>query len=78
MWSAIRTILNNNTSKCLIVEDGEPKYVLLPYEEYQQLQKGDMSGIVRENSKKESIEEVNWKIQDIKEGEGLRIEDLPF
>jgi len=52
----------------------------LPYEEYKQLQKGDISSIVRKNSKKESIEieEVNWKIQDIKEDEGLRIEDLPF
>lgn len=77
MWSAIKTILNNNTDKCLIIEDGAPKYVLLPYEEYQQLQKGNASGIVRENLRKENVEEVNGEIQDIRE-EGLRIEDLPF
>ena len=36
--------------KCLIVEDGEPKYVVLSFKEYQQLQKRGNSGIVGENS----------------------------
>jgi len=53
MWSSIKSILKDNTTKCVIVEDGEPKYVVLPFAAYQQLQESKNSGIVGENSGKE-------------------------
>lgn len=52
MWSSIKALLKDNTTKCVIVEDGEPAYVVLSFEEYQQLQRRGNSGIVGENSKK--------------------------
>ena len=53
MWSSIKSILKDNTTKCVIVEDGEPKYVVLSFAEYQQLQKSGNNGIVGENLQKE-------------------------
>ena len=87
MWSAIKSILKDNKTKCIIVEDGIPKYVILPFSEYQQLQKGENNSIVIENT--QSASDINWEIQDIVEANDgvsdsspgastIRIEDLPF
>ena len=82
MWDAIKTVLNNRTSKCLILQDDEPRYVILTYEEYQHLQKRSSSSIVGENPEAPlSLHEVNGEMQDIQEVKkesSLRIEDLPF
>jgi len=91
MWSAIKTILNDRTSKCLIIEDGQPKYVLLTFEEYQQLQKQEKSDIIIENSQEDDKEDkINGEIQQLQTEEldeslpqaagisAVKIEDLPF
>ena len=90
MWSNIKSILSDNTTKCIIVEDGEPKYVVLTFEVYQQLQSSRKDSIVRENPEKHNLQTennssdlqdplwaVNNNIQEIRE-EGIRLEDLPF
>jgi len=80
MWSTITSILKDSATKCLIIEDGEPKYVVLPFDEYQQLQK---------NSAQSTIEHANHELQEIWELGGkdlesekkvasISIEDLPF
>lgn len=73
MWDSIKTILKNKTDKCLIIEDGEPKYVILPYEEYQQLSKDQDHSIVDEDRAELDEGKINDKIQ-----EEVEIEDLPF
>lgn len=85
MWSSLKQLIKSNKERCIIIEDGEPKYVILAYEQYQHLQKHESDSIVRENLMDESVEEcaepslqnINGEIQHIKE-EGLKIEDLPF
>lgn len=72
MWSSLKQLLKSN-ERYIIVEDGEPKYVILPYSEYQQLQNHNNSSILA----KSEVESVNGEIQGIKEG-GLTLEDLPF
>ena len=72
MWSSLKQLLKSN-ERYIIVEDGEPKYVILPYSEYQQLQNHNSSSILA----KSEVESVNVEIQGIKEG-GLTLEDLPF
>ena len=75
MWSSLKQLLKSN-ERYIIVEDGEPKYVILPYSEYQQLQNCSKDSIVGK-SEIESLEDLNGEIQDIRDG-GLRLEDLPF
>ena len=53
MWNSIKSILKDNASKCLIIEDGEPKYIVLPFEEYQQLIGAEKNSIVEENFEEE-------------------------
>ena len=72
MWNSIKSILKDNKTKCVIIEDGEPKYVVIPFKEYQQLQKDGNNSIMGENPQI-SEEEVNGEMQDIK-----TLEDLPF
>ena len=72
MWNSIKSILKDNKTKCVIIEDGEPKYVVIPFKEYQQLQKDGNNSIMGENPQI-SEEQINGEMQDIK-----TLEDLPF
>ena len=73
MWNSIKNLIKSNNERFIIIEDGEPKYVIMAYSEYQQLQNGSNSSIVA----KSEIESINGEMQDVKEG-GLTLEDLPF
>ncbi|MFY9457782.1 MAG: hypothetical protein WAP23_02535 [Candidatus Spechtbacterales bacterium] len=85
-FSILKSLLKDKKTKCVIIEDGEPKYVIIPFEEYQHLQEEKNDSIVGGNSWNE--EKVNWEIQDTGEqdlkpqqNEGvsaIKIEDLPF
>ena len=71
MWNSIKSILKDNKTKCVIIEDGEPKYVILPFEEYQQLQKREDRSILDEDK-------VNSEIQEESNASTISIGDLPF
>jgi len=71
MWNSIKSILKDNKTKCVIIEDGEPRYVILPFEEYQQLQKSENHSILDEDK-------VNGEIQQEANASTISIEDLPF
>ena len=83
MWSSIKNILKDGRTRCVVIEDGKPLYVVLPFDEYQQLQGNEKGGIVRENFKED---EINGEIQGLNaespEEEpvtsSIKIEDLPF
>ncbi len=86
MWASIKSILKDERAKCIIIEDGEPRYIVIPLEEYEQLRKKGKNSIVGENSWDE--EKINGEIQDIEEQgpepeqrervSAIKIEDLPF
>ena len=83
MWNSIKSILKDNASKCLIIEDGEPKYVVLSFQEYQQLQGNEKNSIVEENFEEEKVNGEIQEFQTEKEeaepvGPTIRLEDLPF
>lgn len=71
MWNSIKSILKDNKTKCVIIEDGEPKYVILPFLEYQQLQKSEDHIILDEDK-------ANSEIQEEANASAISIEDLPF
>jgi len=83
MWHAIKSVLNSKNGKCLIIENGEPKYIVLSFEEYQQLQGGEKNSIVEENFEEEKANGEIQEFQTEKEetelvGPTIRLEDLPF
>lgn len=92
MWSDITSILKDSTTKCIIIEGGEPKYVVLTFDEYQQLQKNGEHSIVispKAEGQADTAERANHELQEIWElGEedrepnekvtAISIEDLPF
>lgn len=41
MWDKLKEILKVGGGKAVIVEDGEPKYIVLPVDEYLQLTRSD-------------------------------------
>ena len=71
MWSEIKSILTDNKTRCVIVEDGKPRYVVIPFEEYQHLQSRKNDSIVEETS-------VNSELQEVAGSGSINIEDLPF
>lgn len=90
MWSSIKSILKDSKSKCIIVEDGKPAYIVMSFGEYQRLQKeGNGSSAAEENNWNE--EKVNGEIRELQSSEvgseefvvprdasTISIEDLPF
>lgn len=73
MWTSLKQLIKNN-EKFIIIEDGEPRYVIMPYKEYQKLQG------LNPVSASSDIESVNREMQNINDitDESLKLEDLPF
>ena len=82
MWQDLKSILKDGKTKCVIIEDGEPRYVVIGFEEYQQLQGDKKDNIVSERSG-EGREE-NFPNGDLAQARNadysssVNIEDLPF
>lgn len=79
MWSSIKSLLKDNRTKCIIVEDGKPAYVVLPFGEYQHLQKNEGQSIVNPE-RSAGGREVNGELQEARESYNspINLEDLPF
>lgn len=91
MWTSIKSLISDKKTKCIIIEDGMPKYVVLPFEEYQHLQQGrdnstvsERSPVGRENSANEDLATYNrtpeggQETTDTDYSSSINIEDLPF
>jgi hypothetical protein len=93
MWSEIKSILQDAKNRCIIIEDGKPRYVVVPFDEYQKLQKNDghstMAGPKDSDREPYATEHVNHELQEIwelgekdrepeKKAASISIEDLPF
>lgn len=87
MWSSIKQLIRTKNDRCIIVEDGEPKYVIIPFEEYQHLQEKRNDSIVSTSTRsrerdagKASLGRAEF--QEEQEGSeyssAINIEDLPF
>ncbi len=87
MWERIKSILQKEGGKCIIVEKEGPAYVVVKLEEYEA---GKHSGVKKgQEDENSAIEKVNqdlarWEAGERKnqeetaaEGE-IKVEDLPF
>lgn len=84
MWSSFKQFLPANQDKCVIVEDGELRYVIVSFAEYQQLKKAAKCSTLGARSKdeKEDVwdeDAVNRTIEELehKEFEAVKIEKQP-
>lgn len=80
MFKELKQFFSSNNDKIVIVEDGEPRYVILPYAKYQALQKDESGSIVEEQldtRPRPYFSEVNSEIEKVR-SEEIRLEDLPF
>jgi len=79
MWQNLRSILKDNKTKCVIIEDGEPRYVVLSFEEYQHLQDQKKGDILEENSANGELSSYARSTRGQDDyGSSINIEDLPF
>ncbi|MBI1888374.1 MAG: hypothetical protein HYS15_00335 [Candidatus Spechtbacteria bacterium] len=78
MWSSLKQLLPTDRDRCIIIEDGEPKYVILRFFEYQQLKKGMRYGRKEKTRDVWDEEAVNRTIaaelteKDIEEPQGAK------
>lgn len=78
LWKTIKKILQKQGGKCIILEEGQPTYLVTKIEDYEgNLDKDKPSGIDKVN---QDIHE--WKEQeseeDLQDVKDVKIEDLPF
>ncbi len=87
MWERIKNILQKEGGKCIIIENNEPAYVVLTFDEYEKRNSRPQPAV------DEQLDQVNRNIAEWKELEAERvpaapepvaeendtkIEDLPF
>jgi len=72
MWEQIKQILKKNKGTCIIAEDGQPAYIIMPFDDYQKSLDGESESKVaaprfKENvNEPELLEKINQEIVDWK------------
>ena len=81
MWQRIKKILQKEGGKCIIVEDGQPTYLVMKMEDYEKMSESRSSSETEEVNR--DIDE--WKANQKEETEvvgpenqEVKVEDLPF
>jgi hypothetical protein len=78
LWKTIKKILQKQGGKCIIIEEGQPTYLVIKIEDFEEnLDEDKSSEIDRVN------QDINeWKGQEseesIQDTKDVKIEDLPF
>ena len=82
MWEKIKRILQKEGGKCIIVEKGEPTYLVTRIEDYEGSAKNNISSEIEKVNR--DIEEMNTREKEETEAiepdnnEEVKVEDLPF
>ena len=71
MWETIKQILKKNKGTCIIIEEGQPAYVVTLFDEYQKSLEGEPTskpalGRQKEAGETELLEKINQEIIDWK------------
>ncbi len=86
MWEKLKQILKTENDKAVVVEDGEPKYVILSIEEYMKLVSDNSSGEPKKDNSSPSEEMPPVDVSEIEppyesseaETEEAGLDDLPL
>lgn len=88
MWKQIKKLLQKVNKVCILIEEGKPSYVILPFQEYEQL----IFRSCQDEEKEKEIDKINKEINNWKENtepeleinpqvgnsDEIKIEDLPI
>lgn len=83
MWKSLKQILRDSNDKAVIIEDGEPRYVILSFDEYMRM-RGDRSVDPPEVARNAPAdlavaqEETRSSAAPHLQKEEINLEDLPF
>lgn len=79
MWESIKKILKKNSGTCIIVEEGEPAYVVLPFSDYQNLLEKEpfkKEGMSEQDLLEKINQEINdWKSKQSEDAAEIELED---
>ncbi len=84
MWEKIKKILSKGDGKCIIVEDDQPTYVIIKWEEYESMVDNCSTEMQEANRnidhwKAENDDKKEYEVNKEKEDKAeVKIEDLPF
>ncbi|MBU2068548.1 hypothetical protein KKE13_03165 [Patescibacteria group bacterium] len=73
MWEKIKNILSREGGKCIVVEDGQPTYVVMKLGDYEVAEVNRNVDYLKAGEAEKAEEEI-----DIREKEEVKVEDLPF
>jgi len=82
MWEKIKRILQKEGGKCIIIEKGQPTYLVTKIDDYESNSKNNISSEIEKVNR--DINELNMKekeevdIIEPENGEEMKVEDLPF
>jgi len=85
MWDTIKQILSKNSGTCIIIEEGQPSFVVTRFEEYQKLLEnrpapyrsaGRDSASEQELLEKINLEINNWKAKQSENNPDLGVPEM--
>ncbi len=87
MWEQIKQILKKNHGTCIIVEEGQPVYVIMPFDDYQKSLANEPTGKTAAPRFKESANEseslakinqeiVDWKVKQAEKSPEVQLSDI--
>ena len=87
MWDQIKKILKKTKGTCIIVEDGQPAFVIMPFDDYQKSLDREATEKIAAPRFKEGVNEseavakinqeiVDWKTQQAEDIQGVQLSDI--
>jgi PHD/YefM family antitoxin component YafN of YafNO toxin-antitoxin module len=93
MWNTIKQVLKKNKGTCIIVEEGKPAFVVVPFDDYEKsLDKPANEKVSVGTGEQELLEKINqeiinWKtkqaedspaVELVEDSDEVKIENLPL
>lgn len=76
MWEKIKKILQKEGGKCIIIENGQPSYLVMKLEDYSEDE--EVNRRIDQWKAAEETEAETENKEDKREGPEVKVEDLPF
>lgn len=92
LWKTIRRILRKNFGTCIIIENGQPSFVIVSFQDYEKILDSQPAAGLVAVGEEEILERVNqeinswqakqveenWPPADLPKEEELTVDDLPL
>ncbi|MBU3901090.1 hypothetical protein KKF25_00390 [Patescibacteria group bacterium] len=87
MWEQIKQILKKNKGTCIIIEEGQPAYVIMPFDDYQKSLENEPTAKSAPPRLKEAVGEteslaninqeiIDWKVKQAENAPEVQLADI--